>query len=172
MNFLLVRLGSTDLASGRCQNAMDMPGWQMESGQGHLRQQRRSQGRLLGGRGSRTEAGGGDGASRTVAARRVCWAEGSRFSCSTSRSLNPERTLGRWRQCERAQQGCGTDTETPPSCLEAQHCWGALRVGGAQPGAPGVGGASYCRKDPVKVAQKPHLGPKCPVWLQMNPTQF
>lgn len=58
VNFLLVRLGSTDLASGRCSNAMDMPGWQMESGPGHLRKQRRSQGRLLGGRGSRTEAGG------------------------------------------------------------------------------------------------------------------
>lgn len=94
VNFLFVRLGSTDLASGRCQKAMDMPGWQMESGQGHLRQQRRSQGRLLGGRGSRTEAGGGGRASRIVAGRRVCWAEGSRFSCRHQKISEPREDSG------------------------------------------------------------------------------
>ena len=82
-------------------------------------------------------------------------------AAGTSRSLNPERTLGRWRQCERAQQGCGTDTETPPSCPEAQHCWGALRVGGAQPGAPGGGGV-LLQKGPCEGGPEATLGSQMP----------
>lgn len=137
VNLLLVRLASTNLASGRCPNAMDMPGWQMESSQGHLRQQWHSQGRLLGGRGSGTDAGGGGRAGRTVAGRRVCWAEGRTESAAgTSRSLNPERPLGQRRQCEWPERRCSTDMEMPPSCPKAL----PGRVVGAQPGAPGAGG--------------------------------
>ena len=145
VNFLLVRLGSTDLASGRCSNAMDMPGWQMESGPGHLRKQWRSQGRLLGGRGSRTEAGGeaepaGQWQGGVCAGQRV-----AQTSTSTSRSLNPERPLGRWRQCEWPERGCSRRCLLP--ARKHSFCrggWWELNQG-----LPGGGGS---------LLQRPHEG--------------
>lgn len=151
----------------------------MESGQGHLRQQWRSQGSLLGGRGSGTEAGVGGRASRTVAGRRVCWAEGRTESAAGTRSLNPERPLGQWRQCEWPERGCSTDTEMPPSCPE-----GSAREGGGSSTRGSRGGGVLLQRGPHEggpeatlKSQMPSVAPNetcptlgtCPGQLRQDP---
>lgn len=122
------------------------------------------------------------GAGRTVGDGEACWAE-EQPALSTRQVSGASEDLRVTAGAEGTQPKTGpqaqrqhtADTRAPgfpPSFRKDSLCRATSQRLGVHQRGPAAGRTRAAPRTPGKVARKPHLGPKCPLWPQMKPIRF